>query len=290
MTKRPLVPLDYRGTPRRRPFVIPPEGSPPPPEDPYLKVLEEAMRARAQRRDKPSRPPAAAGDPSVIRAPDVILTGDSESRSILSRLPVLRTTVSEPLEPSANPLVDLHQLHTAEHQTPYDAWRAVLLSGEAGVPTPPWAVSMFRDLWKRRHQNKKVDLDSEFGFSGKRGKKTSQAEQLLRARRTELSMSCIWLLTLCNHEPEQACEMEARRILADNGVWNRTDYEVTYDFTAKHNDKADTVIYRIAGSLETEWKEWKRGNTHRINAVMERHAREWLKENGEEFIAIFPPA
>jgi len=129
-------------------------------------------------------------------------------------LALLWATLKEHPE-RTGPLSGLYDLELKTEKVPFDAWLAVIWSGEAGVPLPAWAVLIFKDINDQYMGGHIRSLDEAFGFKAVGKGKTS--ELLRRVHHVQREKLCqdVWKLTLLGYKVLPACRLVARRFQRD---------------------------------------------------------------------------
>lgn len=216
-----------------------------------------------------------------ITPADYLLTpyGQMLDQALQANPPAIDATDPRPIEA-------LMALHRKRVKTPRDAWRAMIHSGAADLPAPPWAAVIFGDVWIARHRNPDIDLNKVFGFIGWKQGETSQAEREMLDKRNDVSMLNVWRLTLLGRTVESACDMEAGRAQREGAAWNRSLYDIVPDLRAADPDVAAQKRDRFAGSLRTMFYRWRtdieKDPTFKTVVLAD------LAQHKDEFLANFP--
>lgn len=108
-------------------------------------------------------------------------------------------------------LVDL-EFKQDELKTPGDALDAVILAGQLGGESPPWAWRMLKDVRDRRATDNRTSLDQSFGFTAKKSGATSEIKKRTLALRYHKALADVLTLNLCGVSIEEACDLVAVRV------------------------------------------------------------------------------
>lgn len=187
-------------------------------------------------------------------------------------LALLRDILKEHPE-RIGPLSGLYGLESKAEKVPFDAWLAVIWSGEAGVSLPDWAVLIFKDIGDRYMSGHVRSLDVAFGFKAAGKGKTS--ELLRRVHHVQREKLCqdVWKLTLLGYKILPACRLVARRFQLDSPKI----YE--------------EIIYRLqpgkgnfAEYLRTLYHKWHKANHDTWIPFAKSQWLEWLAKNKHEYL------
>lgn len=186
-------------------------------------------------------------------------------------LALLRATLKKHPE-RTGPLSGLYGLELKAEKVPFDAWLAVIWSGEADVPLPDWAVLTFRDIGVRYLSGHIRSLDQAFGFKAGKGETSELLRRVHHVQRTELCQN-VWKLTLLGYEVRSACRLVAQRYRADAP---RIYEEVIYRLQPQKGDFAEY--------LRTLYYEWLKANHDTWISFAKTRWLKWLAKNKDEYL------
>jgi hypothetical protein len=191
-------------------------------------------------------------------------------------LALLQATLNEHPE-RTGPLSGLFGLELKAKKVPFDAWLAVIWSGEAGVPVPEWAVLTFKDISDRYISGHVQSLDEAFGFKGVGKGKTS--ELLRRVHHVQRDTLCqdVWKLTLLGYKVLPACRLVARRFQQDT---SKIYEESIYKLLPGNGDSAEY--------LRTLYYKWLKENRDTWIPFAKPQWLAWLMKNQHEYLKQYP--
>ncbi len=127
---------------------------------------------------------------------------------------LLRATLKEHPE-RTGPLSGLYGLELKAEKVTFDAWLAVIWSGEARVPLPDWAVLTFKNINDQYLGGYIRSLDVALGFKAAGKGKTSELLRRVHHVQRETLCQDVWKLTLLGYKILPACRLVARRFQQD---------------------------------------------------------------------------
>ncbi len=161
----------------------------------------------------------------------------------------------------------------------FDTWLAMLLSGQARIKAPLWAVKNFEEIGNARLLNKKeYSLDKAFGFEGFEGETPEALARVRYVRLNELFRE-IWDLTLLHYPVRSACRMVAQRYQRDMAEQDR---KVVGRWRLGKSKKSGTAEY-----LRQHYRAWETSNDQ-MNKRYEEHRRNWLTDHKDEYLKRYP--
>lgn len=176
------------------------------------------------------------------------------------------------------PLTCLVGLELTPERKPFDAWLAVIWSGEAQVPLPEWAVLTFKDIGDRYLSGHVRSLDKAFGFTAGRGQTSELRRRVSHVQHDALCRE-IWILTLLGYKVIPACRCVARRFQRDAPqIYD----ELIYDLRPAKGGGA------FVGYLRKLYYGWVKANGNTWIPFAEPHWRAWLEKNTDEYLKQFP--
>jgi hypothetical protein len=185
-------------------------------------------------------------------------------------LALLRATLKEHPERTA-PLTGLFGLELKAEKVPFDAWLAVIWSGDARVPLPDWAVLIFNNINHQYLGGHIRSLDVAFGFKAAGKGKTSELLRRVHHVQRETLCQDVWKLTLLGYKIVPACRLVARRFQQDAPkIYEETIYRLQ---PGKGN---------FAEYLRTLYHKWHKENRDTWIPSMENHWLPWLAKNKHE--------
>jgi hypothetical protein len=169
----------------------------------------------------------------------------------------------------------LFGLELKAEKVPFDAWLAVIWSGEAHVPLPDWAVLTFKDIGDRYLSGHVRSLDEAFGFKAVGKGKTS--ELLRRVHHVQRDTLCqgVWKLTLLGYKVLPACRLVARQFQQNT---SKIYAESIYDL------RSDSQIEGFAGYLRTLYYKWLKTNQDTSIPLMKTQWLAWLAKHKHEYL------